>query len=76
MNAYQYIYIDNQQLGWNEYHLTLCHYSSMNACRRDLHRDEEAKIIFHIVGAFKPSKLTGGLAEMATKHELQRSFKE
>ncbi len=69
MNAYQYIYIDNQQLHFREYHLTGSHYSSLEKCKRDLHRDKEAEIMFSILGIFKPSRLTGRLAEMATHHE-------
>lgn len=69
LTVYQYIYIDNQQMGWNEYHLTEQHYSSLATCTKDLHRDKEAEVMFYIVGIFKPSKLTGGLAEMATKWE-------
>lgn len=69
MIAYQYVYIDNQQLGWSEYHLTTRHFSSIKACRRYLHPDGEAESMFHILWIFRPSKLTGTLAEMATKHE-------
>ena len=72
MKAYQYIYIDGQQMGWNEYHLTTRHFSSIEACRGYLHPDWEAEVIFRIVGVFKPSKLTGRLAEMATKHEVRK----
>ena len=69
MRAYQYIYIDRQQMSWPEYHLTTRHYSSRKTCEAYLHPNNEAKIMFCIVGIFSPSKLTGELAEMATEHE-------
>lgn len=72
ITAYQYIYIDNQQMGWNEYCLTGRHFSSMEACKHYLHQDSEAKDMFYIVGIFRPSKLTGELAEMATHHEAEK----
>lgn len=69
MQAYQYIYKDNQQMGFPNYHLTDRHFSSLDTCKHYLHRDGEAQTMFHIVGRFDPSKLTGKLAEMAAQHE-------
>ncbi len=67
MKAYQYIYINRQQMGFNEYHLTSRHFSSRKACEKYLHPDGEAKVCFPIVGVFRRSKLVDGLAEMATR---------
>jgi hypothetical protein len=67
--AYQYLYIDNQQLSFREYHLTGKHFSSLEKCKKYLYPDVESSFMFSIVGKFPASRLTGELARMATLHE-------
>jgi len=71
IRAYQYVYIDQQQMGWNEYHITKKFFSSKDACLKWLHPNSEAKVFFKYVGRFKPSKLTGEYAKAATMHERE-----
>lgn len=69
MNAYQYIFINNQPLCYNQYFLTPKHYSSEKACLKDWHRGGEGEIMFYLVSKFKPSRITGRMAEIVTSHE-------
>ncbi len=69
MKAFQYIYLDNQQVNYPMYRMTERHFSSSKAWRKKYNNNGENSVMFRLIGPYRPSKLEGQWAERVTSHE-------